>query len=110
VNTRAHTQTACGREKRVTIGVVCKVAAAAAIVTMISVFSADQMSRVRFAPTVAMDLTHQSELRELLCRIDRRCPDAGIVARLSGRGIQCRIDRRCPTTSESVQAAEIAAR
>jgi hypothetical protein len=77
MNPLEQTQTAGSDEKQMTVGSVCKVAAAAAIVSVISVFSADQVSRTRFAPTVAMDLSHQSDLRNLLCRIDRRCPSAG---------------------------------
>src|SRR5215467_16123530 len=45
----AHTPTAGVDAKRATIGSVCKVAAAAAIVGMISVFSADRLSRAHFA-------------------------------------------------------------
>jgi hypothetical protein len=70
MTTLAHTQTAGGNAKRVTIGSVCMVAAVAAIVSMISVFSADRLSRAHVA---AADLTRQTELRDLLCRIDRRC-------------------------------------
>ena len=70
MSTLAHTQTAGVNAKRVIIGSVCKVAAVAAIVSMISVFSTDRLSRTHFA---AADLTHQTELRDLLCRIDRRC-------------------------------------
>jgi hypothetical protein len=46
------------------------VAAVAAIVSMISVFSADRLSRANIATA---DLTRQTELRDRLCRIDRRC-------------------------------------
>jgi len=82
MSTFAHTQNAAGSGKHVTIGSVCKVAATAAIVSMISVFSADQMSRTHFAPTAGTDLAHQSELRDLLCRIDRRCPSAHDASRV----------------------------
>jgi hypothetical protein len=68
--TLAHIQTAGINTKRVTINSVCKVAAVAAIASMISVFSTDRLSRAHFA---AADLTQQTELRNLLCRIDRRC-------------------------------------
>src|SRR5215470_11038759 len=105
MSTLAHTQTASVNANRLTIGSVCKVAAVAAIVSMISVFSADRLSRAHVA---AAGLTQQTELRDLLCRIDRRCADAGVVARLSGRGMMCRIDRRCPTAHETatMQVAE----
>jgi hypothetical protein len=71
MTTLAHTQTTGGNAKRLTIGSVCKVAAVATIVSMISVFSADRLSSAHFATA---DLTQQTELRDLLCRIDRRCP------------------------------------
>jgi len=75
MNTLAPTiQTAGGTANRVTIGSVCKAAAAVAVVGMISVFSITLLSRAHFAPTVAMDPAPQPELRSLLCRIDRRCP------------------------------------
>jgi hypothetical protein len=109
MTTLAHAQAAGVNAKRVTVGSVCKVAAVAAIVSMISVFSADRLSRAHVATA---DITQQTELRDLLCRIDRRCADVGVVARLSGRGMMCRIDRRCPTVYETarVQAAEVAVR
>jgi len=66
-------QTAGGTAKRVTIGSVCKAAAAAAVVGMISVFSITLLSRAQFAPPVAIDTAPPPELRSLLCRIDRRC-------------------------------------
>ena len=73
-----------------------------------------------------MDATHQSDLRGLLCRIDRRCP-ATHLARASTvgtdpaqqsdlRGLLCRIDRRCPATglatseASQMQTAENTAR
>ena len=68
--TLAHTQIAGVDAKRVTVSSVCKVAVVAAIISMISVFSTDWLSRAHFA---AADLTRQTELRDLLCRIDRRC-------------------------------------
>jgi hypothetical protein len=75
MNTLARTaRTAGGTAMRVTIGSVCKTAAAVAVVGMISVFSIAQLSRAYFAPTVAMDPTQQPQLSSLLCRIDRRCP------------------------------------
>ena len=96
--TLAHTQTTSVNAKRVTIGSVCKVAAVAAIVSMISVFSADRLSSAHFA---AADLTQQTELRDLLCRIDRRC-------QTGTRDLA----RRYPSAYETarVQAAEIAVR
>ena len=69
-------QTAGGTAKRVTIGSVCKAAAAVAVVGMISVFSITLLSRAQFAPPVAIDTAPQPELRSLLCRIDRRCTAA----------------------------------
>jgi hypothetical protein len=69
------TQTASGTvERATTIGSVCKAAGAIAIVGMISLLSIAQLNRAQFAPSTAMDHTHQSELPSLLCRIDRRCP------------------------------------
>ena len=99
MTTLAHTQTTSVNAKRVTIGSVCKVAAVAAIVSMISVFSADRLSRAH----VAADLTHQTELRDLLCRIDRRCTHQTETRDLA---------RRYPFGYETarVQAAEIAVR
>jgi hypothetical protein len=98
--TLAHTQTAGANARRVTIGSVCKVAAVAAIVSMISVFSADRLSRANFATA---DLTRQTELRDLLCRIDRRCTHQTETRNLA---------RRYPFANETprVQAAEIAVR
>jgi len=98
MTTLAHTQTASVNAKRVTIGSVCKVAAVAAIVSMISVFSTDRLSRAHFA---AADLTRQAELRDLLCRIDRRCTHQTETRDLA---------RRYPLAYETtrVQAAEIA--
>jgi hypothetical protein len=100
MTTLAYTQTAGGNGKRVTIGSVCKVAAVAAIVSMISVFSADRLSSAHF---VAADLTHQTELRDLLCRIDRRCTHQTETRDLA---------RRYPFAYETatVQTAEIAVR
>jgi hypothetical protein len=109
------TQIAGGNAKRVTIGSVCKVAAAVAVLGMISMFSIAQSSGAHFAPTVAMEATHQSDLRGLLCRIDRRCPAAHIAksptvgtdpAQQSDlRGLLCRIDRRCPATGLATREA-----
>lgn len=67
------TETASSTAKRATIGLVCKAAGAVAIVGMISLLSIAQLNRAQFAPSTAMDHTHQPELRSLLCRIDRRC-------------------------------------
>src|SRR5262244_2922810 len=98
MTTLAHTQNAGVNGKRVTIGSVCKVSAVAAIVSMISVFSADRVSRAHFA---AADLAHQTELRDLLCRIDRRCTPQTETRDLA---------RRYPFAHETarVQVAEIA--
>jgi len=98
--TLAHTQTAGVDTKRVTIGSVCKVAVVAAIISMVSVFSTDRLSRAHFATA---DLTHQTELRDLLCRIDRRCTHQTETRDLAGR---------YPFAYETarVQAAEIAVR
>ena len=100
MTTLAHTQTTGVNAKRVTIGSVCKVAAVAAIVSMISVFSADRLSRAHFA---AADLTRQTELRDLLCRIDRRC---------THQTETCDLARHYPSAYETarVQATEIAVR
>src|SRR5215467_11384891 len=100
MTTLAHTQTAGVNAKRVTIGSVCKVAAIGAIVGTISVFSADRLSRAHFA---AADLAHQTELRDLLCRIDRRCTHQTETRDLA---------RRYPFADEAaiVQTAEIAVR
>jgi hypothetical protein len=107
------TQIGGGNAKRVTIGSVYKVVAAVAVVGMISMFS--QSSGAHFAPTVAMDATHQSDLRGLLCRIDRRCPATHLAkaptvgtdpAQQSDlRGLLCRIDRRCPATGLATREA-----
>src|SRR5262249_41381650 len=70
MTTLAHTKTTGVNAKHVTTGSVCKVVAVAAIVSTISVFSADRLSHANFT---AADLTQQTELRDLLCRIDRRC-------------------------------------
>jgi hypothetical protein len=81
MTTFAHTaQIASRNVNRVTIGSVCKAAAAVAVVGMISVFSIGQLSRAQFAP-LATGLTEQSDLRSLLCRIDRRCPAVGFTQR-----------------------------
>src|SRR5215467_8548398 len=82
MTTLAHTLTASINAKRATIGCVCKVAAVAAIVSIISVFSADRLSRAHVA---AADLTQQTELRDLLCRIDRRCTHQTETRDLAGR-------------------------
>ena len=100
MTTLAHTQTSGVNAKRVTIGSVCKVAAVAAIVSMISAFSADRLSSAHFA---AADLTQQTELRDLLCRIDRRCNHQTETRDFA---------RRYPFAHEAaiVQGAEIAVR
>lgn len=98
--TLAHPQTADVNATRITIGSVCIVAAVAATVSMISVFSADRLSRANFATA---DLTRQAELRERLCRIDRRCTHQTETRDLA---------RRYPFAIETAraQAAEIAVR
>jgi hypothetical protein len=104
----AHTtQTTGGNARRVTIGSVCKVAAAVAVVGTISMFSIAQLSRAQSAPTVAADLANQTELRDRLCQIYRRCTHQTEL-----RDLLCRIDHRCPSTGEAsrMQTAEIAAR
>ena len=67
---------------------------------MISVFSADQLSRAHVA---AANITHQTELRDLLCRIDRRCTHQTETRDLA---------RHYPFAHEAaiVQGAEIAVR
>jgi hypothetical protein len=98
--TLAHTHTADVNARRVTIGSICKVAAVAAIVSLILVFSADRLSRANFATA---DLTRQTQLRDLLCRIDRHCTHQTETRDLA---------RRYPFANETpkVQAAEIAIR
>jgi len=59
--------------ERGSIGSVCK-ATATMIVGMILVFSIVHLVRANLARTLDMEPIHQSELRGLLCRIDRRCP------------------------------------
>ena len=70
------TSTNSSNPNRTTVGSICKVVAAAAIVGMITVYSVAQMSRVAFAPAVPVDVSSQSDLRDLLCRVDHRCPAA----------------------------------
>jgi hypothetical protein len=127
MTTFAHTtQIARGNAKRLTIGSVGKAAAAVAIVGMASMFSMAQLSNAHFAPTVGTDVTHQSDLRDLLCRIDRRCPATHLAAapavaadlthQSDLRDLLCRIDRRCPSTglatreASRMQTAELTAR
>jgi hypothetical protein len=108
MTTLAHTtQTTDGNAKRVTISSVCKVLAAAAVVGTISVFSIAQLSRAQSAPTVAADLANQTEQRDRLCQIYRRCTHQTEL-----RDLLCRIDHRCPSTGEAsrMQTAEIAVR
>ena len=102
MTTLAHTKAAGVNAKHVTTGSVCKVVAVAAIVSTISVFSADRLSHANFG--AAADLTQQTELRDLLCRIDRRCTHQTETRDLA---------RRYPFTAYEtarVQAAEIAVR
>ena len=100
MTTLAHSRTAAVNGRHVTIGSVCKVVASAAIVSVISVFSADRLSHANFATA---DLTRQTELRDLLCRIDRRCTHQTETRDLA---------RRYPFAYQTatVQAAEIAVR
>jgi hypothetical protein len=129
MTTFAHpAQIAIGNAKRVTIGSACKTAAAVAIVGMISAVSVSLLSGAPFTPAATMDLTHQTELRDLLCRIDHRCPTTGdLAARESSkslssaqfapsadadltdqselRSLLCRIDHRCPTAKDVAREA-----
>jgi len=107
MTTLAHTTQISGRDaKRVTIGSVCKLAAAVAVVGAISVFSVAQLSRAQSAPTVAADLPNQTELRNHLCEIYRGCTHQTEL-----RDLLCRIDHRCPGAGEASRvAAEIDAR
>jgi hypothetical protein len=75
MTTFTHVQNTRG-DRQVSIGSAFKVAAAAAIVSIITVYSASQLSSVHFASTVAADFTERSDLRDVLCRIDHRCPAA----------------------------------
>jgi hypothetical protein len=113
------TQIADGNAKSANIGSAFKAASAVAVVGIISLFSLAQMSGTPFAPSAA-DLTHQSELRGLLCRIDHRCPSAGdaparqaskslsdapsvaadLVHQSELRDLLCRIDHRCPSAGD----------
>jgi hypothetical protein len=45
-----------------------------AFIGMVSAFAVAELSQSRFAPQIQRDFVQQSELRSLLCRIDRRCP------------------------------------
>jgi hypothetical protein len=80
------TQMTRGIAKCVTIGSVCKAAAAVAVGGMISVVLIAELSRAHFAPTIATDSTKQPELRSLLCRIDRRCPAMDLAHQSPPRG------------------------
>ncbi len=86
MTTLAHTtQISGGNAKRVFIGSAYKAAAAVAVVGMISVFSVGLLSGAPFTPAATMDLARQSELRDLLCRIDHRCPTKDLAAREPSR-------------------------
>jgi hypothetical protein len=101
MTTLAHTTQTAGRNaKRVTIGSVCKAAAAVAVVGTISVFSVAQLSRAQSAPTVATDLANQTELRNRLCEIYRGCTHQTEL-----RDLLCRIDHRCPSAAEASRMA-----
>ncbi len=83
MTTLAHTtQISGGNAKRVFIGSAGK---AVAVVGMISVFAVGLLSGAPFTPAATMDLAHQSELRDLLCRIDHRCPTKDLAARQASR-------------------------
>jgi hypothetical protein len=102
-----------------------KTAAAVAIVSMISAVSLAYVSGAQ-----STGMTQKNELRDVLCRIDRRCPNADVVARTHSastafadltqksdlRGLLCRIDRRCPNAeviarqSSRVHTAEMTVR
>ncbi len=79
------TRTAGGTAMRVTVGSVCRAAAAVAVLGLISVFSIAELSRAYFSPTIAMDPTHQPQLNSLLCRIDRRCRAMDLTYRSTPR-------------------------
>jgi hypothetical protein len=86
MTTLAHTtQISGGNAKRVFIGSAGKAATAVAVVGMISVFAVGLLSSAPFTPAATMDLAHQSELRDLLCRIDHRCPTKDLAARQASR-------------------------
>jgi hypothetical protein len=51
-------------------------------------YSVDQLNRAQ--AMVAVDPTPPSELRDLLCRIDRRCPSAHDVSRMQTAQITTR--------------------
>jgi hypothetical protein len=80
MTTLAHTQTTASSvtnldgAKAKRIGFVRMAAYTVAFVGMISAFTVAELSQSRFAPQMARDVMQQSELRSLLCRIDRRCP------------------------------------
>jgi len=81
MTTLAHATHIGGRNaKRMTIGSVCKVAAA--VVGTISVLSIVQLSHAQSVAAAATDLANQTELRDLLCRIDHRCPSGGEASRM----------------------------
>jgi hypothetical protein len=86
MTTLAHTsQISGGNAKRVFIGSAYKAAAAVAVVGMISVFLVGLLSGAPFTPAATRDLARQSELRDLLCRIDHRCPPKDLAARQASR-------------------------
>jgi len=43
-------------------------------IAMVCAFTVAELSQSRFAPQMKRDFVQQTELRDLLCRIDRRCP------------------------------------
>jgi hypothetical protein len=45
-----------------------------AFIGAISAFTVAELSQSRFASQMKSDFVDQTELRNLLCRIDRRCP------------------------------------
>jgi hypothetical protein len=80
MTTLAHTQTTASADtnldgaKAKRIGFLRIAAYAVAFVGMISAFTIAELSQSRFAPQMQRDFVQQTELRSLLCRIDRRCP------------------------------------
>jgi len=80
MTTLDHTQTTASADtnldgaKAKRIGFFRIAAHTVAFIGMISAFTVAELSQSRFAPQMARDVMQQSELRSLLCRIDRRCP------------------------------------
>jgi hypothetical protein len=80
MTTLAHTQTTASAgtnldgAKAKRIGFFRIATYTVAFVGMISAFTVAELSQSRFAPQMQRDFVQQTELRSLLCRIDRRCP------------------------------------